>query len=102
MNAVAIMTPDPKNLAMKNTHGGSLMKEYLDDKRGRNAPKAELAMITKIAEIRAPSCSPSYSLSVEQVSLLLKNCSTIDLSAKLILKLFTVLQFMPIYVKCKK
>jgi hypothetical protein len=54
MKAVAMMTPDPKNLAMKNTHDGSLMNEYLDDNIGRNAPKAEVAMITKIAEIRAP------------------------------------------------
>ena len=41
MKAVATMTPDPKNLAKKKHHCGSLIKEYLEDNIGKKEPKPE-------------------------------------------------------------
>lgn len=43
MNAVAMMTPDPKYLQRKNTHFGTLMLLDLAAMMGRSAPDIALA-----------------------------------------------------------
>ena len=56
MNAVAMITPDPKNFATKNIHGGILL--FFDDRgsfraqTGKTAPSVEPTRITKTAEMR--------------------------------------------------
>lgn len=39
MNAVAIITPDPKNFATKNTLGGTFVPRFLAANTGKQAPE---------------------------------------------------------------
>ena len=75
MKAVAMMTPEPKNLAMKKAHSGTLVPLCLWAKTGKtapidsvslgrykckdsyaiaNLPSVEVIRITNTAEMRAP------------------------------------------------
>lgn len=65
MNAVATMTPDPKNFAMKNIHGGTPRPRFLAAKTGNHVPRNEPARMTKMEEMRTPR-RPSKSLLVGQ------------------------------------
>jgi hypothetical protein len=91
MNAVAIMTPEPKYFAMKKTHDGMPSLGFLFATIGKRAPatvikmsyktrmqdeeesipKDEVTSTTKIADIRTPK-RPLYSLSVEHESAILR------------------------------
>jgi len=65
MNAVAMINPEPKNFATKNTHDGSPTPLFLAAKTGNHAPRDEPARMTKMEEIRRPR-RPLKSLLVGQ------------------------------------
>lgn len=65
MNAVAMMTPDPKNFATKNIHDGTPTPRCLAAKTGNHVPRNEPISMTKMEETRTPR-RPLNSLLVGQ------------------------------------
>src|SRR4051812_9026639 len=79
MKVVAMMTPDPKYLAMKKHHLGnppSLPKRRANT--GNTAPNMEPTMITKMEEMRSPM-RPSNSLPGSQASARLRRTESITI-----------------------
>ena len=54
MKAVAMMTPDPKNLQIKKTHSGILNPLCLIANMGKTAPSDDMIHIIKTAATRRP------------------------------------------------
>lgn len=70
INAVAMMTPDPKYFAMKKTQFGTSLCLLRFAITGKTAPKVDATRMTKMDEMRTPM-RPSYSLEPSQEDMVL-------------------------------